>query len=368
MRSVAVVDDGEKRSSHPSRDVGRRVSSSWRLTRNMIRSSASNTVAAALTAVLLVAMVVDVHAETNVKVGVLKFGTVNWELDVMKFNNYDKKQGINVEVVKYGSGNTAKIAIQGKAIDVIVSDWIWVARQRSEGKKFTFAPYSLAVGSVMVAPDSGVKTVADLAGKRFGVAGGPVDKSWLLLRAYSKKTSGTDIGEAISPEFAAPPLINKMMMKGDLDAVVNFWHYGARLEAAGMQPLIQVADILPELGVDGPIPLLGWVFDREWAVKNPNTVDAFLKATYRAKRRLLDSDEEWERIRDLTKAEDDKTFFALRDTWRAGVPKSFGEAEMQRAAKAYSIMAEIGGEKLTGEAKELSEGTFWEKADLSNLN
>jgi len=257
--------------------------------------------------------------------------------------------------------------MQGNAIDVIVSDWIWVARQRADGKPFTFAPYSLAVGAVMVAPDAGVKSVADLAGKRFGVAGGPVDKSWLLLRAYSKKKSGTDIADAISPEFAAPPLINKMMMKGDLDAVVNFWHFGARLEAAGMKPLIQVADILPELGVDGPIPLLGWVFDREWALKNPNTVDAFLKATYRAKRRLLDSDEEWERIRDLTKAEDDKTFFALRDTWRAGVPKSFGEAEMARAAAAYEIMAEIGGEKLTGEAKEISKGTFWEKADLSNL-
>ena len=346
MRSVHVTSHGGSRLSQP---MGR--------------------IAAALSvAALLLGAAPMAQAETNVKVGVLKFGTVNWELDVMKFNKYDKKQGINVEVVKYGSGNTAKIAMQGNAIDVIVSDWIWVARQRAEGKPFTFAPYSLAVGSVMVAPDAGVKTVADLAGKRLGVAGGPVDKSWLLLRAYSKKTSGTDIADALSPEFAAPPLINKMMMKGDLDAVMNFWHFGARLQAAGMEPLIQVADILPELGVDGPIPLLGWVFDREWALKNPNTVDAFLKATYRAKKRLLDSDEEWDRIRELTKAEDDKTFIALRDTWRAGVPKSFGEAEMTRAAQAYEIMAEIGGEKLTGEAKELSKGTFWEKADLSNLS
>lgn len=354
MRRVDVVDRGNFRSDHPFGGAlgvaGRRV-------------------ALALTASLLLLTVGSgARAETNVKVGVLKFGTVNWELDVMKFNKYDKKQGINVEVVKYGSGNTAKIAMQGKAVDVIVSDWIWVARQRAEGKPFTFAPYSLAVGSVMVAPDSGVKTVDDLAGKRFGVAGGPVDKSWLLLRAYSKKKFGTDIADSISPEFAAPPLINKMMMKGDLDAVVNFWHFGARLQAAGMTSLIEVADILPELGVDGPIPLLGWVFDREWANKNPNTLDAYLKAAYRAKKRLLESDEEWDRIRELTKAEDDKTFFALRDTWRAGVPKSFGEAEMQRAAKAYGIMAEIGGEKLTGEATELSEGTFWEKTDLTGLN
>ena len=322
----------------------------------------------ALTALALLLVAVPAsQAQTRVKVGVLKFGTVNWELDVMKFNRYDIKNGIDVEVVKYGSGNTAKIAMQGNAIDIIVSDWIWVARQRAEGKQFTFAPYSLAVGSVMVAPDSGVESLKDLAGKRFGVAGGPIDKSWLLLRAYSKKKSGKDIADTLSPEFAAPPLINKMMMKGDLDAVVNFWHYGARLQAAGMKPLIEVSDILPELGVDGPIPLLGWVFDREWAEKNPNTVAAFLQSAYRAKKRLLESDEEWERIRGLTKAEDEQTFVALRDTWRAGVPKSFGEAEMKRAAQAYSIMAEIGGEKLTGEAKELTPGTFWEDTDLSSL-
>ena len=48
----------------------------------------------------------------------------------------------------------------------------------------------MAVGGVMVRPDSGVYTLADLRGKRLGVAGGPLDKSWLLLRGLRPSHRG----------------------------------------------------------------------------------------------------------------------------------------------------------------------------------
>ena len=44
-------------------------------------------------------------AETPVKVGVLKFGTVNWELKSMKHGNFDKSNGVDVEIVPYASGD-----------------------------------------------------------------------------------------------------------------------------------------------------------------------------------------------------------------------------------------------------------------------
>ncbi|MEZ5453671.1 MAG: ABC transporter substrate-binding protein [Thiothrix sp.] len=56
----------------------------------------------------------------------------------------------------------------------------------------------------MVKPDSGIKTLADLKGKKLGVAGGPSDKSWLLLRAYAKQTAGLDLQAEAEPQFAAP--------------------------------------------------------------------------------------------------------------------------------------------------------------------
>ncbi len=53
-----------------------------------------------------------------------------------------------------------------------------------------FLPYSSTEGALMVPGDSPVRSVADLAGKRLGVAGGPLDKNWLLLRARPARRTG----------------------------------------------------------------------------------------------------------------------------------------------------------------------------------
>ena len=296
----------------------------------------------------------------KLKVGVLKFGTVNWTLSVLKEKGLDQAEGVDVEVVPLSSKNATSVSLLGDAVDMIVTDWIWVSRQRADNYKFTFAPYSLTVGSVMVRPDAGIESVADLAGKRLGVAGGPVDKSWLLLRAYSRQTLGQDIADEIQPNFAAPPLLNQLMEQGDLDAALNFWHYAARLKAKGMQQLIGVDEILPALGVDGAVPLLGWVFYEDWGNENREAVLGFLRAVQTAQTLMRDSDELWDDfLRPLTKAEDDATLHALRDSFRQGIPTRFGDAEIAAAEQVFAILAELGGESLIGNSKTLDPGTFW---------
>lgn len=307
----------------------------------------------------LAAAVVARAEEAPLRVGVLQFGTVNWELDVIREHSLAEQRGIEVEVVPVSSKSALNVALQGGAVDIIVSDWIWVSRQRSEGRAYTFAPHSLAVGALMVRPDAGVDDIAGLRDLRLGVAGGPVDKSWLLVRAFSRETTGTDLADLVEPNFAAPPLLNELMLRGELPAVINFWHYGARLHAAGMQTLLEVEEILPALGVQAPIPMLGWVFDEQWGNDHRDAVLAFLEASNAAKRILAESDSEWERIRDLTKAADEVELAALRDGYRKGIPTRFGVVEREAAAEAFAILAAEGGSKLVGDNTELSPGTFW---------
>ncbi len=300
-------------------------------------------------------------AETppTIRVGVLKFGTVNWELDVIKHHQLSEKYGVDLQVVPLASKNATSVAMQGGAVDVIVTDWIWVSRMRADGRPYTFFPYSMTVGSLYVRPDAGIDRLQQLAGKKLGIAGGPVDKSWLLLRAYAQAKLGMQLAEMVEPSFAAPPLLNQLMLRGDMDAVLNFWHYGARLEAAGMRPLIKVTDLMQGLGIEASVPLLGWVFDETWAAKHQAAVVGFLRASYAAKRLLAESDTEWERLRPLTKAEDDKTLQALRDAYRAGIPQQFSSEEIDAAEAVFAILAREGGEKLAGKSKTLSAGTFW---------
>ena len=48
----------------------------------------------------------------TVKVGVLEFGTVTWELDVIKHNGLDAKHGFNLEVQPFGSGQASRRCAQ----------------------------------------------------------------------------------------------------------------------------------------------------------------------------------------------------------------------------------------------------------------
>ena len=126
---------------------------------------------------------------TVVKVAVLKFGTVNWELNVIKHHRLDEKAGISLQIVPLASTQATKIALQGGAADIAVTDWLWVSRQRAAGIDLALVPYTAALGAVMVPATSSIKGLADLKGKKLGVAGGPIDKSWLMLRAVSRKRS-----------------------------------------------------------------------------------------------------------------------------------------------------------------------------------
>ena len=296
----------------------------------------------------------------DIRLGVLQYGTVNWELDVIRHHGLDAVHGIHLEVVPLALKDAAAVAVQGGAVDVIVSDWLWVARQRGEGRDYTFYPYSRAEGSLMVRPDAGIASLADLAGKRLGVAGGALDKSWLLLRAYSRRQTGRDARDLVEPNFAAPPLLNQLMLQGQLPAVLNFWHYAARLEAAGMRRLVSIDEVLAGLELDRELPMVGWVFKEAWARAEPAAIDGFLKASAEAKRILAESDAEWERLRPLMQAEDEATCRALRDGFRAGIPTAAVAQAEAAARQAFLVLAREGGAPLVGNAAELGDGVFWQ--------
>lgn len=297
-------------------------------------------------------------AET-VRVGVLKFGTVNWELDVIEHHRLAEREGIHLKIVPLASKSATHVALQGGAVDVIVTDWVWVSRQRAEGRYYSFAPYSTAAGSLMISPDADIPTIEALAGKRIGVAGGPIDKSWLLLRAYGRKRLGKDFADIAKPSFAAPPLLNELALRRELPAVLNFWHYSARLQAAGFKPLITVPQILSELDIPTPMPLVGWAFREDWAAAHEQALQGLLSASLAAKKILLHSDREWERLQPLIKASDDKTRAALRDAFREGIANCFDQGVIDAANKIFGILAAQGGRELVGNHNELSKGTFW---------
>ena len=312
---------------------------------------------------LLGALVVSAAAEAadlgTLRIGVLQFGTVSWELDVIEHHGLDAKEGFTLEVTGFASNEAADVALMGAAVDGIVEDWLWVSRLRADGVPVTFIPYSSSVGALMVPADGSIASLADLAGKRLGVAGGPLDKSWLLLQALAREQAGVDLATVAEVVYGAPPLLAEKFRSGELDAVINYWHYAARLEAEGHQRLIDVTQAQEALGVPADTPQLGYVFHEAWAERNAELLQAFARAARAAKAIMDRSDQEWERLRPLTRAEDDATLDALKRRYREGIVRRWGERERQAAAELYEVLAKLGGEELVGGSPVLVDGTFW---------
>ena len=59
----------------------------------------------------------------SLKVGVLKWGTVNWELKTLVDKKLDTKNKYKLEVVGLANKNASATALQGGEVDIIVTDF-----------------------------------------------------------------------------------------------------------------------------------------------------------------------------------------------------------------------------------------------------
>jgi NitT/TauT family transport system substrate-binding protein len=308
--------------------------------------------------VLLLTVGATARAEPTVRVGSLRYGTLSWEIDVIAHHALGEKHRVAVETLELASGPAGQLALQAGRVDMIVSDWLWVSRQRAAGADLTFVPFSSSIGSLVVPMASAIRDIPDLVGHRLGVAGSAIDKSWLVLQLYARSSFGLDLNAKVDKSFGAPPLLNQELESGRLDAVLTYWPFAAKLEARGMRPLLTIGDALAGLGIPRNLPLTGYVFSTSWAAGSREALDGFLGASRDAKAILDTSDLEWTRIAPLTGAQDGVELAKLRDAYRQGIPRHWS-ADQTDAARLYRLLAEIGGPALVGPSRDLAPGTFF---------
>jgi NitT/TauT family transport system substrate-binding protein len=211
----------------------------------------------------------------------------------------------------------------------------------------------------MVGKSSNIQTIADLKGKKIGIVGGPLDKNWLLLRAYAQEKFGLDLDKHAEKVFGAPPLLNQQLADNQLDALVNFWHYSTKLENQGYRRLMDGRDIVKGLGIEEPMPNLGYVFKQSWAQRQGDSLTKFFDASKAARAMLCSNDEAWAKIAPLTQETDAKLQAALRSEYCAGSVQHWTTADRVAADRIYRILRKTGGEEMTGKAEGLPMEIFW---------
>ena len=282
--------------------------------------------AATLALVASVVMASAAMAADRIRLVAQRTGSLAWELDVIKAHGLDKKADLDIETLELASTEAGKVALRGGSADIIVSDWTWVARERALGDSLLYYPYLSTLGAVMAPAGSPIRDVADLKGKKLAVAGGPIDKSWLLLRALALQ-SGIDLRTVATVVYGAPPLLSQKALQGETDATLTFWNFCADLEAAGLKRAISMDDVLHRLGATGPVAMLGYVFDGAWAARNRAALDRFLDASRQAKEILASTPAEWQRLAPRIGVADPAALALYRTGYSEGIPRRPDELE-----------------------------------------
>jgi NitT/TauT family transport system substrate-binding protein len=303
-------------------------------------------------------------AADRIRIAAQKTGTLAWELDIIKAHGLDKAADLDIQVVELASTEAGKIALRSGSADLIVSDWLWVARERALGDKLVFYPYTSQIGAVMVPANSAIAALADLKGKKLAIAGGPLDKSWLMLQAEARRV-GLDLRNQATIVYGAPPLLSQKALQRENDATLTFWNFCAELEGKGLKRGIDMEAIEKRLGASGPVAMLGYAFDAGWAAKNKSAVVRFLGVAAKAKDILGNSEEEWRRLAPRIGVSDNAGLAIYRQRYSEGIPRRPIADEERDAISLYRVLADVGGAELVGPARELDKGTFYdpEKSD-----
>ncbi|PKD39118.1 ABC transporter substrate-binding protein [Methylomonas sp. Kb3] len=294
----------------------------------------------------------------TIRIGAMAAGTLNWELAAMRNQGLLDNAKFNVENIAVANQQAGKVALQAGSVDVIVSDWIWTSSMRSTGTNLSFYPFSDTSGVLLVPADSPIKSLADLKGKKLGIAGGELDKNWLLLQALGQQQQ-VDLNIGVEKIYGAPPLLSQQLLEKRVDALLTFWQFAAHLEAQGYRALLSGEEIIRQLGISETVPSIGYVFKQDWADQHKAAFKQFLSLGKQAHDTLCSSDAEWQKILPLTDATSPKEQQKLRERYCQGRVEQWGTTQQSAAAKIYAMLHQLSNNKLTGQSAQIQAGTFW---------
>jgi NitT/TauT family transport system substrate-binding protein len=180
----------------------------------------------------------EASADTTLRVGKaisLPFDFV--PLDVGMAKGFFEKHGLDIEEVNFAGSAKLQQGLGADAIDVGLGSGPELAFVAKGNTDIGIAAFAGPLGLVLIVrPDAGINSVADLKGKRIGVStvGGLTD--WVVHEASRQQGWGTD-GIAVTPLGADEAQIAAMKTK-DIDGMAIDVAGAYRLEQAGAAKIV----------------------------------------------------------------------------------------------------------------------------------
>ncbi len=229
-------------------------------------------------------------AQEQLKIGVLPIEDI-MPLLVAEQNGYFAQENLHVDIMRLQSAVEQVNAMQSRQLDGMVTDMIIAAMLKDSGQDIKITSVTLGVtpleGSfaIVAAPESDIKTIADLKGKKVGIAFNTIVE-YILDGLLTD--AGINPSEVVKTSIPKIPLRMEMLFSKQIDAVVvpdplvTFAEFkGARIIAQDTERNLSQAVVL---------------FDRKILDEKKGAAEAFYRAYTRAVDDLNNHPEDYKQL------------------------------------------------------------------------
>lgn len=155
-----------------------------------------------------------------------------------------EKEGISTELVQFNNGGDLMTAMASGDVDVGYVGITPVLSSIAKGVPVKVISAAQTEGSgIVVAKDSGISSVSDLAGKKIGTPG-EASIQYMLLQYYLKE-NGMSIDDLKVSSMKVPSM-NDALKTSKIDGMITFEPYVSIATANGNKLLADSAEIIPD--------------------------------------------------------------------------------------------------------------------------
>jgi NitT/TauT family transport system substrate-binding protein len=196
-----------------------------------------------------------------------------------------KDFGLNVEVNDFKGGSQSLQALVGGSADVVTGAYEHTIRMQQKGQDIQavveLGRYPGIALGIRTAKAASYKSAADLKGMKIGVTAPGSSTNMVVWFMMAKAGLGKDDASFVGVGAGAAAVA--AMQKGEIDAISNLDPVMAKLEKDGLIKV--VAETRTTEGttkvLGGPMPAAVLYVKRDFAQKNPNTMQGLVSAFYK---------------------------------------------------------------------------------------
>jgi NitT/TauT family transport system substrate-binding protein len=267
---------------------------------------------------------------------------------LMMEKGIDKKYGLEIQLVglsSSGAGEQFNSLRSGDA-DMSAANYLEVLRQRQAGLKVRAIRAMTTFSNAVVSqPGKPYSKLADLKGARVGT-NSVTQLDWMILRAAGKKAYNFDISTDAQVTESAPPLLNQLIDRGQLDAALVFNpDFVLQPVSDGKLKIVTtVPKVMEDAGFDTQTFYLVYFLADSWRDKYPDGTARLVAAMDEAADLMAKDDSVWPGLAKRSGVTDPNLLPKFVEAQRATFKTAYGRDKLQPTQVLLDELVKIVGQ------------------------